>query len=344
MRKRHALERVSAYLIAILLLMTVAASSARAQGNDWRLFLSLRETRHFDRLQNDVPLEDRINNGATAGLSYSTRTERSTISLNGRVGVNVLREPADQSRDRLNYGAGFAWSYRASARSQMRLSQRVSKNIRLDTLAELGVLPRNFDTFTATTGWSFQKQTGPRTSWNTSLGYGFREFGNTVPIDGSQIVLDEDPFEDDLAIPIDVFDVDEEDALDLPDGEDDVLRILATEGLLDTNTRSHRASASFGLSHSFSQKNSLNVGIAGGYRSIDSDNARRGGGHKWFRPRHLPADDQRFECGEHRLHLQPNLRGGPQCGGTYSVRRLALFPQDIEPVDQPVWRCESLGS
>ena len=339
MRNRYAAKRAAPYLIAfILMTVTTRPASPQSQQNDWSLFLSLRETRQFDRTSNGVPIEDRIADGASAGLTYSTRTERSTVSLNGRVGANTQREPATNERDRLTYGAGFSWSYRSSARSQMRLSQRVSKNIRLDTLSELGVFPRGFDTLTATTTWSYQHQSGPRTSWGTSLGYGYRKFDNARPIDGSQIVLDEDPFGDDVAIPTGVFD--EPENLDLPDGENDVLRILATEGLLDTNTRSHRASASFGMNHSFTQRTSLGVGFGGGYRSIDSNNAR----------------DGTYGSARATIQRTTSVSGAMSIGYTLSrsfvvepgVVVHTLFagwsysPRTSSPVHLSFWRCQSV--
>lgn len=276
MRKAYGFERVPTTLILVLPLMTLAPRPARSQQNDWSLFLSLRETRQSDRGQTGRAFDDRITDGASAGLSFSTRTERSSVGFNARTGVNFQREPDTESRDRLNYGGGFAWNYRTSPRSSMRLSQNVSKNIRLETLSELGRIGADFDTLTATTRWSFQHQSGPRTSWGTTLGYGYREFGNRAPVEASEIVLNEDPFGDEVAIPTEAFTPTDFDEMELPDGEEDILRIVATEGLNTTDAVSHRASASFGLNHSFTQRTSFNVGVAGGYRSIDASRAREG--------------------------------------------------------------------
>lgn len=254
-----------------MMIVTTRVASPQS-ANDWSVFVRLRETRQFDRTNDGVPVEDRTADSASAGLSYSTRTQRSTFGANARAGVNAQREPATDQR--LTYGAALAWTYQPSERSEMRLSQNVSRNLRLETLSDLGVFTGNFDTLTATTSWGYQLQSGPRTSWNANLGYGYRQIDNAEPVDGSQIVLDEDPFANDVAIPVDV--ADDSDILEISDGEDDLLQILATEGFVDTNPRSHRGSASFGLNHSFTQRTSLNVGAGAGYRSITSSNSRGG--------------------------------------------------------------------
>lgn len=302
MRKRIPGTRfASGFIVFMFVIITARSASSQSGINDWGVFLSLRETRQFDRTNNDVPVEDRIADSASTGFSYSTRTEHSSFVANGRVGVNVQRKPETNQRERLNYGGGLAWNYQPSARSQMRLSQRVSKNIRLETLSNLGVLAGNFDTLTATTSWSFQHQSGPRTSWNTSLGYGYREIDNPDPVAGSQIVLDEDPFGEDVAIPLDISN--ESDVLEPPDGENDVLRILATEGFIETNARSHRGSASFGLNHSFTQRTSLNVGAGAGYRSIDSSSPRGG------------------TFGSFRATLQNSIRASSAISAGYTLSR-----------------------
>ena len=227
MRKPYALERRAPYLVAFIL-MTTTASSTLAQtqsgGNNWSVFLTLRHTEAIDCVQNDIATPDRIQNGADAGISFATRTQRSNVSFFGRVGANVSQD--DRFQNQATYGVGFAWNYRTSSRSNMRLSQAFNKNLRLETLANLGVVPNDFNTTSATTTWSFQQQSGPRTSWSAGMGYQFTELNNVTPLGGSQIVLDEQPFGDEISIPL--IDATAPAELELPDGEQEILRILAT--------------------------------------------------------------------------------------------------------------------
>ncbi len=203
MRKPYALERRAPYLVA-LILMTTSASSTLAQtqsgGNNWSVFLTLRHTEELDRVRNDILFPDRVSNGADAGITFATRTRRSNVGFFGRVGANVYLD--DLFQNQVTYGAGFSWNYRASSRSNMHLSQAFNKNLRLETLANLGFVPNDFGTTSATTTWSFQQQSGPRTSWSAGLGYQFIELTNLTPIRGSQIVLDEQPFGDEISIPL----------------------------------------------------------------------------------------------------------------------------------------------
>lgn len=263
------------YVVA-LILMTSTASSTWAQTqsgiNDWSVFLTLRHTEELDHIRNDIPIPDRISNGADVGITFATRTPRSSVGVSGRVGANVYED--DLSQNQVTYGVGFSWNYRASSHSNMRLSQTFNKNLRLETLANLGLVPNDFGTTSATTTWSFQQQSGPRTSWSAGLGYQFIELTNRRPIGGSQIVLDEQPFGDEISIPL--IDATVPTKLDLPDGEREILRILATEGLTDRSTRSQNAHASFGLNHSVGQYTTLGFSAGGGYRTIDSSFAQDG--------------------------------------------------------------------
>ena len=83
-------------------------------------------------------------------------------------------------------------------------------------------------------------------------------------IPSSQIVADEQPFGNDLSVPI------EEELggfLPIPDAEDNVLAILATEGLDETGERSHFTTASFGLNHGLSERMTIGGNVQAGYRS-----------------------------------------------------------------------------
>jgi hypothetical protein len=271
----NAFEHEATYLLALTLMTTMVGSASpqtQSQPDAWNLALTLRESRALDRVRSGEPAEDRIIDAADASLGYSTRTERSNVGFFGRVGGNMYQD--ELSEDQITYGAGFSWNYRATERSNMSLTQSVNKNLRLDTLASLGLSPNDLDTLSANTQWSFQGQSGPRTSWSTGLGYNFAELRSLVPIQGSQIVLDEQPFGDEISIPL--IDTSDPTQVALPDGETDILRILATEGLSDRNARSQQAYASFGLNHSIGQRTSLGFSLNGGYRSIETAQAQNG--------------------------------------------------------------------
>ena len=55
--------------------------------------------------------------------------------------------------------------------------------------------------------------------------------------------------------------------LPIPDAEDNVLAILATEGLDETGERSHFTTASFGLNHGLSERMTIGGNVQAGYRS-----------------------------------------------------------------------------
>ena len=262
--------------VVALIVMASTASSTWAQTqsgvNDWSVFLALRHTEELDRIRNDIPVPDRKSDGADVGISFATRTPRSSVGVSGRIGANAYED--DRFQTQVTYGVGFSWNYRASSRSNMRLSQTFNKNLRLETLANLGLVPNDFATTGANTTWSFQQQSGPSTSWSAGLGYQFIELKNLTPIRGSQIVLDEQPFGDEISIPL--IDATAPTELELPDGEQEILRILATEGLANRSTRSQNAYATFGLNHSIGRHTTVGFSANGGYRTIDSSFAQDG--------------------------------------------------------------------
>jgi hypothetical protein len=271
----NAFEHRTTYVVTLMLTATMISSASpqtQSPEDPWSLSLSLRETRESDRDLNGDPSEDRVIDGADATIGYSTRTERSNVGFMGRVGGNMYQDEAFQ--DQLTYGAGFSWNYRTTERSQMSLTQSVNKNLRLDTLSNLGVTTNDLNTLSANTQWSFQGQSGPRTSWSTGLSYNYIELTSPAPIPGSQIVLDEQPFGDEISIPL--IDASDPAQVELPNGETNILRILATEGVSGRGTNAHEGYASFGLNHSIGQRTSLGFSVNGGYRSIDTSQAQDG--------------------------------------------------------------------
>ena len=175
---------------------------------------------------NGVATGNRIVDNVNAIFGYSTNRPRSSLSLFGRVGVNVPRD--SEQRNRANFGLGLGWNHSVTEHFQSRLDVGASRNFSIEKLSNLGFFAPNLTSYSANAGWGTQYQVSARTTISTSLGYRFREFQNSQAIPSSQIVLDEQPFGDDLSVPVDE---DLEGFLPIPDAEDDVLAILATEGL-----------------------------------------------------------------------------------------------------------------
>ncbi len=254
------------YAMAAMIGFTLASPAlAQEPPNDWRFSLGFRESNEYDLVENGISREDRVLDNVNASLSFSTRTERSQFSLFGRLGSDFYRK--GDERDRLNYGGGFSWTRQSSPRFNMSLSQNVNRGFMLSTLSSIGLLAPNVDTLSATTSWGMQYQTSPRTTIATSVNYSYIEWQNEQRIEGSQIVLEESPFGNDFPDPA----VEPTPAGDLlvPDGEDMVLGIIATEGLRAGDSKSHQAAANFGVQRKLSELTSIGFDVAGSYRTID---------------------------------------------------------------------------
>ena len=256
------------------MLMSARSSVAQTQTDryGWSTTASVTHTQEVNRVRNDEPFPNRIWNGLDAGLTFTTRTPRSLFGVYGRVGANVFDD--QQFENQLTYGAGFTWDYRTSSRSNMSLTQSFNKNLRLDTLSDLGLVPNDFNTTSATTTWSFQQRSGPRTSWSVGAGYSFTELGNRTPIRPSQIVLNESPFGNEISIPL--IDTSAPTEIDLPNGEEQILRILTTEGLVDRTARSQTLYGSFGLNHAIGERTKIGFNVNGGYQTINTSVAGDG--------------------------------------------------------------------
>ncbi len=244
-----------------------ASSAAFAQEpqGEWTLSIGALESNEFSRVFNGVAEEDLILDNANLGLGYRTRTERSEYGLFGRVGANAYRE--GDSRNDLNYGAGFSWSHTPSARFNSTLTFGADRGFQAQTLSNLGVLAPGMDSSAAHASWGLQYRSSPRTAVSTSVSYDFVRFESDQPIPGSQIVLGQTPFRDEFPrLFPEQQDVEE---LPLPDAEGGVIDILATEGFLLGASGSHSGTAILGVSRHLSEYSSLGFDLGGGYRTID---------------------------------------------------------------------------
>jgi len=252
-------------LVIVALLVTASSFAQQTRPNSWNFSLGLRETRALDVIRNGEPAPDEIIDSVTAAFGFSAIRERSSMNLGARIGGN--RRQDQDNRSQLTYGGQFAWNYRSSARSSMAFTTGVSKNFRLDTLTDLGVLPGDLSTLSTTTNWSFQHRAAERTNWSVGILHQYYDFGSTSNIPSSQVVLNDQPFGDEFAVttpetasPADLI---------APDGENDVLRILATEGLRGGSTKSHRAGLNFGMSHQLGERTSITGSLVGSYQTLE---------------------------------------------------------------------------
>jgi hypothetical protein len=255
---------------SFLLIALAAPAAAQEPQGEWNLTTGARESNEFSRVFNGLEQEDLILDNFHFSLGYQTRTEKSQYGLFGRVGANAYREA--ENSDRLNYGGGFSWSYTPSTRFNSTLQLAADKGFQGETLSNLGVLAPGVDTSAVLGSWSFEYLTGPRTTLSVALAYDYVRFESGDPIPGSQIVLGQAPFRDEFRRLL--RDPEPDDIVPLPDAEGDVLDILAREGFLAGDNRSHSGTAIVGLSHQVSEYSSLGFDFGAGYRSVDTLDAR----------------------------------------------------------------------
>lgn len=274
----------------------------------WNVGLGIQEANQYDRLFNDVFQQDQILDNANATFGFSTRTPRARVGLFGRVGADFYRKGSYS--DRVNYGGGFSWDFAPSERLRSILSQNVNRGFMIQTLSELGVLAPNVDTLAANTSWSLDYRTSPRTMVSTTLAYSFAEFESDQAIPGSQIVLNQQP----LTGPFRSFGLERagtDNELQVPDAQDAVLQILATEGIGVSKTTSHWATAIFGLRHRLTEYSMIGLDLGGGYRTI-----------------HTATEEPRDGAeGAFRVWAAKDIGSSTQASANYTFRRsLALRP------------------
>ena len=100
--------RCTAKTILVVLSMT-SWTSAQTPPSEWRIGLGIRESRQLGRIVNGVATGNRIVDNVNAIFGYSTNRPRSSLSLFGRVGVNVPRD--SEQRNRANFGLGLGWNH-----------------------------------------------------------------------------------------------------------------------------------------------------------------------------------------------------------------------------------------
>lgn len=250
---------------ALVSLAAPCSALSQEPPGEWRLSIGARESNQFDRTVDGVLQEDLILDNVNLGIGYSTRTERSQYGLFGRAGANAYRE-GDQS-DHFTYGAGFSWSHTPSARLSSTLALSANRGFQAETLTNLGVLAPGTDSSAAQADWQLQYRTSPRTTVSTGLFYNYVRFESDQPLPGSQIVVPQTPFRDNFPRLAPERRVDGE--IPLPDAEEGVVDILATEGFLLGASGSHAGMAIFGVSHQLSQYSTFGFDLGGGYRTID---------------------------------------------------------------------------
>ena len=253
-------------MTALISLSIASWSEAQTPPSTWTFGLGLRETRQLDRVVNGEPTDDFIMDNANIRFGYATVRERSRVSFSARAGTSFPREGDEQRRSQTDFGLGFAWNQRVTEHFQSTLNLNVSRNFSRETLSELGLIAPDLTADTASASWTTQYQSGPRTSLSTSLSYRFYDIANARAIPGAQIVVTEQPFVDILSIPLLIDD--DEGPLPIRDAEQDILAILATEGLDGRANRSQDASAGFGLNHLISERTTIGFQVAAGYRSF----------------------------------------------------------------------------
>ncbi len=241
------------------------AAFAQEPPGEWSLTVGARESGEFSRVFNGVAEQDLMMDNVNLGFGYQSRTEYSQYGLFGRVGYNNYREGDD--RERFNYGAGLSWTRTPSQRFNSTLQIGADRGFQAETLSNLGVLGPGFDSSAAHASWTLQYQTSPRTSITTGVNYEYMRFESDRPVPGSQIVLGQTPFRNQF--PSLFPDRRDNDELPLPDVEEGVIDILATEGFNRGVSGSHSGSATFGLSRTLTEYSSLGFDLAGGYRTID---------------------------------------------------------------------------
>ena len=253
-------------MTALISLSIASWSEAQTPPSTWTFGLGFHETRQLDRVVNGEPAGDFVTDNANIRFGYTTVRERSRVSFSARAGTSFHREGSEEERPNQNdFGLGLVWNQRVTEYFQSTLNFNVSRNFTRETLSELGLIAPDLTADTASASWTTQYQSGPRTSLSTSLSYRFYDIANARAIPGAQIVVTEQPFVDILSIPL--LD-DDGGPLPIRDAEQDILAILATEGLDGRANRSQDASAGFGLNHLISERTTIGFQVAAGYRSF----------------------------------------------------------------------------
>jgi hypothetical protein len=286
---------------------------AQESPTEWTFSLGARESNELSRITDGVEGEGRVMDGVNASLGLTTRRERDQVGLFGRVGANVNREAGAEDRGRLNFGAGLSWDRQFSTQSHSMLMLGVDRGLRAETLSSLGVIAPGIDTFTTTAAWSLQHQATPRTSFSTSLSYRRLRLESDEPILGSQIVPDEPPFPEEfppLPSPSD------DGGVVAPDVEDDVVDVIATEGLSATLTDSHAAFAGFGVNRRLTEYSSFGVDLNGGYRTLDHGST---------------GEEDRQDGAQGGLRVWVQRRSGPSStyGSSYQASRSLVVDPEV---------------
>jgi hypothetical protein len=251
----------------VSLLGLVPRAGAQEPPTEWTLSLGAQESNEFSRVFDGVEQEDLILDNVNAQLGVQTRTQRSHLGFFGRVGYDFYRQSDYQ--DRFTFGGGLAWDYQGQ-RFGSGLSLSIERNLTAQTLSSLGVLAPGLRTDTINAGWAFNYQKSSRTALYTSLSYDNVKLESDRGIPGSSIVLPQSPFRDAFEPLLGAPDPPTDpDTIELPDPEESILDILATEGFSSPTTHSQWANVGFGVNHRATEHTTWGFDVGGGYRTID---------------------------------------------------------------------------
>lgn len=239
-------------------------SEGQAPPSQWNVGMSVNESRQFDRVTNGEPADGSVVDNVSVNFGYSASRERSSLSFSANAGTSIRRGGEEGRNNRINAGLGFGWSQRVTEHFQSTLSVNASRNFSRERLTELGIVAPNLESYSAGVSWSTGYQASASTGMSTSLSYRFTDIVNSEAIPGSQIVLDRQPFGNGLTIPTEVGG-----NVLVRDAQEDVLDILATEGLDGRGNRSQFVSAGFGLGHTLSQRTTIGFNVSTGYRILE---------------------------------------------------------------------------
>jgi hypothetical protein len=302
----------------------VPHAGAQEPPTEWTLTLGAQESHEFSAVFNGVEQEGLIQDSVNAQLAMQTRMQRSHLGFFGRVGYNFYRKT--DSQDQITFGAGLAWDYHGQ-RFGSSLSFSIDRGLSPETLSTLGVLAPGVTTDSIDTRWNFNYRTSPRTIVSTSLSYNYIWFESGGAIPGSQIVLPQSPFREQFSpLPDATAPPADPDTIELPNPEQSILNILATEGFSSPTTRSQWANAMFGLSHRTSESTTLGFDLGAGYRTIDDGTQSLGEGSEsgfraWSQHRVGMSSDFSAYYEYHRTLVQEPANTVQSLVGGYSYSR-----------------------
>jgi hypothetical protein len=157
------------------------------------------------------------------------------------------------------------------------MTHSVSSGLDPETLANVGLVPSQLGALTYQAMGGLSYQSSQRTSISTSVSYNWTRWDSPRRIEGSQLVLDQPPFDvDPLATFLDVDESQEETLPTTPESQDFIFDVVAGEGLQDPRVNYQSAGARIGLSHGLTDKTTTSFGAFYSRHLFDSTSYRDG--------------------------------------------------------------------